>query len=302
VVAPAFGSPALQALLASGQDPVQAAIGQVLTNVSPLKGPTVELFPGAQPFKGTATTASQAAADCTNYNAVSVLVVVTGSGSAVVTVLGVGGGSGGVSVALADPNAVKSVLTTTQFDVMCGQPFAIAQISGLTGFANAGDGIRVFMTPFRAGGSGYASYRAAADLLGATAIVPATANPLTGSALTGFGGLHVLVVLLTVSAKTLAAAHTIDVYVQTSPDDGTTWDDVLHFAQITNGAVPNGTYVAKLVNPPAVGYNDRATADAALAANSRVDYVADQLRYKIVPTALAGGDSVTLRLRVVAMS
>jgi hypothetical protein len=41
-----------------------------------------------------------------------------------------------------------------------------------------------------------------------------------------------LVVQLTVSAAATEAGDTLDVYLQHSPDGGTTWDDFAHFTQV----------------------------------------------------------------------
>lgn len=103
--------------------------------------------------------------------------------------------------------------------------------------------------------------------------------------------------LLTVSGKSIDAGTTLDIYVQYSPDKGTTWDDIAHFAQITSAAVGNGTYVMVL-NHGTAGIADRATDDAAtLSANSvRNQPWGDRMRIKYDGTNFAGNDTVTIKV------
>jgi hypothetical protein len=97
------------------------------------------------------------------------------------------------------------------------------------------------------------------------------------------------------------AGTTLDVYVQTSPDDGTTWDDVAHYAQVTSAAIGNGTYLAKVLNDTDAGFVDRATTDGTLAANTARDYFADKLRIKTVAAGFAGSDTITVRLQAIGI-
>lgn len=143
-------------------------------------------------------------------------------------------------------------------------------------------------------------YKAVANLLAGTTIT--TDGTTAVAAVTGFGHYRSLILLLTVSLKTMDAGTTLDIYVQTSPDDGTTWDDIAHFAQITSAAIPNGTYVARLLNDTDAGFVDRATRDVTLAAGSIVDYFADRVRVKYVSAAFAGADTITVQVQAVAVS
>jgi hypothetical protein len=52
-----------------------------------------------------------------------------------------------------------------------------------------------------------------------------------GTAVTGLGGFRRFMVLLEISASATDAADTLDVFVDVSPDGGTTWINAIHFAQ-----------------------------------------------------------------------
>lgn len=67
-----------------------------------------------------------------------------------------------------------------------------------------------------------------AAVAGAPASAPA--GVLTGVDLDGFSGLAIVAVLQG------ATGGTLDVYVQTSPDSGTTWFDYIHFPQLAAAA------------------------------------------------------------------
>lgn len=132
-------------------------------------------------------------------------------------------------------------------------------------------------------------------------LLPSTTNTgntaTAGSAALGLGIYSRALLFLTVSAKTMDASTTLDIYVQYSPDYGTTWDDIAHFAQITNAAVGNGTYVMVL-NHGTAGIADRATDDAAtITANSvRNQPWCDRLRIKYAPANFAGSDTITIKV------
>lgn len=147
-------------------------------------------------------------------------------------------------------------------------------------------------------GANAPSYKAVANLLAATTI---TTNATTNNtAVTGFGGYGKCTFLLTISAKTMDMGTTLNIYIQTSPDDGTTWDDVVSFTQVTDAAMGGGTYVAEIVNDANTGFNDRATRNATLATNNRVDSFCDQLRVTTVSAGFSGADTVTIRVQVIA--
>jgi hypothetical protein len=130
-------------------------------------------------------------------------------------------------------------------------------------------------------------------LLPATTI---TADGTTaGSAHLGLDKYNKALILLTISAKTMDASTTLDIYVQYSPDFGTTYDDIAHFAQVTNAAIGNGTYIMVL-NSGTAGIADRATDDAAtLAANNvRNQPWGDRMRIKYTSANFAGTDTITV--------
>jgi hypothetical protein len=130
-------------------------------------------------------------------------------------------------------------------------------------------------------------------LLAATKIE--TDDEVTGAWVTGLDKYQQAVIALTLSGKVMDALTTLDVYVQTSPDGGTTPDDLVHFTQVTNGAVPNGTYVAFL-NPHQVApIADRAVGAKALAAHSIQSlHWCDRMRVVLVPANFAGADEITV--------
>ena len=119
---------------------------------------------------------------------------------------------------------------------------------------------------------------------------------LTGDAVLGIDKFSKALIILTVSGKTMAGGAVADVWVQYSPNQGTTYDDIGHFAQITAGAIADGVYVMVL-NHGSAGIADRIVDDAAtLAANSvRNQPWGDRMRIKIVPATFNGTtDTITL--------
>ena len=89
------------------------------------------------------------------------------------------------------------------------------------------------------------------QVIGAPTTAPA--GVLTGVQLDGFGGLAIAADLVG------ATGGTLDVYIQTSPNGGTTWFDYAHFTQLTNGnaAVRYAFAVSPsgLLTPSVVGIN-----------------------------------------------
>ena len=115
------------------------------------------------------------------------------------------------------------------------------------------------------------------------------------TAVTGLDTYSLATVLLTVAGKTMDGGTTMDVYVQYSPDGGTTWDDIAHFAQITNAAIGNGTYVLFLNALGGSGATDRVTTNGSLAAGTlRNVSWCDRLRVQYTSANYAGADTVTL--------
>jgi len=135
-------------------------------------------------------------------------------------------------------------------------------------------------------------------------LMPATV--ITGNAATavaqraGLDEYTKATLLMTVAAKTFDASTTMDVYVQYSPDGGTTWDDIGHFAQITNAAIGNGTYVMYLSHGTGASIGDRVTddADGTLTAGSvRSRSWCDRMRIKYNGANLSGTDTITLTVQ-----
>jgi len=130
-------------------------------------------------------------------------------------------------------------------------------------------------------------------LMSATTV---TADATTNTtAVTGLSKYTLATILLTVASKTMDASTTMDVYIQYSPDEGTTWDDIAHFSQITNDAVDNGTYVLFLNSGASVGAVDRATTNGTITANTlRNISWCDRLRVRYTSANFSGNDTVTL--------
>ena len=130
-------------------------------------------------------------------------------------------------------------------------------------------------------------------LLAATTVTTDATTSTT--AVTGLDTYTLATVLLTVAGKTMDASTTMDVYVQYSPNGGTTWDDIAHFAQITNAAIGNGTYVLFLNALGGSSAIDRATTNGTLAANTvRNVSWCDRLRIQLKSVNFAGADTITL--------
>lgn len=107
----------------------------------------------------------------------------------------------------------------------------------------------------------------------ASAVIGNPASPLTD-----FESITLAAVL------TGVAGGTLDVYVQMTPDEGTTWWDVVHFPQLAAGA---GTfkYIANVARFGA-GAAPVVTGDAVLAPNTIIQgEFGNQLRVKVVAGA-----------------
>ena len=130
-------------------------------------------------------------------------------------------------------------------------------------------------------------------LLAATTVTGDATTSTT--AVTGLDPYTLATVLLTVGAKTMDGGTTMDVYIQYSPDEGTTWDDIAHFPQITSAAIGNGTYVLFLNAYGGSGSNGRVTTNGSLAAGTlRNVSWADRLRVQYKSVNFAGADTLTL--------
>jgi hypothetical protein len=102
----------------------------------------------------------------------------------------------------------------------------------------------------------------------ATVLVASAARTTSSTAAVAAGDIATLrsaVFLLNVTAAGTDAGDTLDVYVQQSPDGGTTWDDFVHFTQVLgNGGAKK--YIATWNGTAAAESEMKAPADAALAA------------------------------------
>lgn len=133
-------------------------------------------------------------------------------------------------------------------------------------------------------------------LLAETVVDDGTTDPTYSTAVTLLDKYSMMVVLLTVSAKSISAG-TLNIYVQGSPDQGTTWDDIVAFTQVTSAAVANGSYVA-FVNSNGASVADRAVTNGTLTANSvRSIAWGDRLRVKLDPASFDGDDTVTIKVQ-----
>lgn len=98
----------------------------------------------------------------------------------------------------------------------------------------------------------------------------------------------------TVANKALAGGGTVNVFVQYSPDGGTSWDDLVSFTQITAAAFANGTREAQISGNGA-GFADRLPTDGTLAAGTIRDIdFCDRLRVKVICAAMGVNDTVDI--------
>lgn len=137
-------------------------------------------------------------------------------------------------------------------------------------------------------------------LLDTTTITSVADTAVYGSWVLGVEQYEKAVFLMTIDNKTFDASTTMNVYVQTSPDEGVTADDLVSFSQITNAATGDGTYVAYL--NPAASAADRATASLSLTANSvRSIPMGDRIRVVYVPANVASVDTIDLKVEALLL-
>lgn len=118
----------------------------------------------------------------------------------------------------------------------------------------------------------------------------------TGTAVAGLHRYQGVFGILAVTAVPIGGAPTLDVFVQASPDGGTTWRDVAAF-QFTTSAAVRMFQLSQLVTG---GTATLAVSDAALASNTSVQGpFGDRLRVKY--TFAAGGSSGTYTLSASAV-
>jgi hypothetical protein len=120
-------------------------------------------------------------------------------------------------------------------------------------------------------------------------LLPASAinSSSSGAPATGLQSFQNAFILVSVTGVPVGGAPTLDVYIQASPDGGTTWRDFAHTAQITTS---NVNQFVQLTGQAAGATTGLAASDAALAANTVVQGPwGDRLRVKYV--FVAGGSS-----------
>lgn len=123
-----------------------------------------------------------------------------------------------------------------------------------------------------------------------------TDGTVNSTPVTGLDPYTMTSILLTVSGQTMDASTTLDIYLQYSPDGGTTWDDLYHFTQITTAAYASPR-VFFLNIAGAVSQVSRVTTDGTLAvATLREISWCDRMRVKTVAANFAGTDTVTIKL------
>lgn len=250
---------------------------------------------------------SDVAIDCREFNALHVSVLIP-PGSVNWITLRVHGSAqpGGVYQQLPDEGAYQpGVDANTSFDLRVGSAWAKVEIAEiLGGLFNPNTGITVTVTPYVAAGNSPAVatrryvFR---EVFRARAV---TSNDVfTSDVLSGFGGMRMLLVTLSITSKVMDAGTTLDITVETSPNEGISLDTIGRFTQITSAAMATGTYVMKIVNSDTAGFADRVLRTwSELAANSVDTYFADRIRFQVVPANFSGTDSLIFHLRVIGMS
>ena len=132
------------------------------------------------------------------------------------------------------------------------------------------------------------------SLLAATTI--AANGTVNNAAVTSLDTFSILTALLTVSAQSMDAGTTVDVYLQYSPDGGVTWDDLYHFTQITTAAYATPRVLFLNVGGAASQVSRTATDGAMDAATLREVSWCDRIRVKTVGAGFAGADTVTIKV------
>lgn len=135
-----------------------------------------------------------------------------------------------------------------------------------------------------------------ATLFASATRTTAAANS-AGTAVTNIANARRLVALLDVTAMAGAVGDVLDVYVDLSPDGGTTWVNAIHFTQVAgNGAAQKKVAILDPSNPGTSEVN--VTSDAASGA-VRPAVWGDQVRgrYTLVDAG-AHGQSATFSLKV----
>ena len=115
------------------------------------------------------------------------------------------------------------------------------------------------------------------------ALAARTTSDVSGSK-TLHRGVKSLIFMLNLTAALKDAGDKLDIYIQESPDEGTTWNDIVHFAQIS-GTAPAAKTLAKINCEVAPETELGAVADASLGASSVLQGpIAPYIRSKWVVT------------------
>ena len=136
-----------------------------------------------------------------------------------------------------------------------------------------------------------------------SAILPSAARTTSGTFVlpSSFGNVAAACFGLIVSAAATDAGDTLDVYVQHSPDGGTTWDDFIHFTQVLgNGGAK--AFIAQwnaLASPESELH---VPSDAAMAAGVLQGPVGNTVRIKwVIVNAGAANQSFTFSVSLDAV-
>lgn len=129
--------------------------------------------------------------------------------------------------------------------------------------------------------------------LAAAGTIHNTASTVNGSGVTFKQAWREAMVVLDVTAASAAGSDTLDVYIDTSPDGGTTWINVGHFTQVLgNGGTKKFVMSLRADNPGATAVVD-VTSNAAAGATRQFG-ICDRLRYR---STVAGTGSFTFGVK-----
>lgn len=130
--------------------------------------------------------------------------------------------------------------------------------------------------------------KTAIETLRASAAV-ATATTDTGTAVKMQRVFTEAIILLDVTVAGTDADDTLDVYIDVSPDGGTTWVNVGHFTQVLgNGGAKTYVMALRADNPGATAVFD-VTSDAGAGATRQIG-LADRIRYRGVTVDPTGAN------------
>lgn len=123
--------------------------------------------------------------------------------------------------------------------------------------------------------------------LAAAGTVHAGASTVNGTGVVFREAFREAMIVLDVTAAAAASGDTLDVYIDTSPDGGTSWINVGHFTQVLgNGGAKKFVMALRADNPGASAVTD-VTSNAS-AGVTRQYGITDRLRYRsIVASASA---------------